>query len=358
MGILFLGVVGISHTNPQENIQLNILPSAFAQSVEAGVESEVKVGVGSGDDEKEDEEKQPSKQSETSAESETRIKVSIENGVSEIEINHKGEVESYTLETDSKSEIIASIEARTGLGESEIRSIWEVEMDGERKDKSSEMKVKAETKGKAQVEIQREKAEERSIEIIAKLKQRIEALEQRLQSLMVKLESGAYFGTIPDEKPIKSETASSFSLTFEGEAVTVSEMRATGKQITDATFDSAEKTKMSGKIFVKTIAERENQSKFKVEGGTIVVGESTHDIMFGKARASGGFSGEKDTMIVIAHTTDSMGTPHTVKLMLKSESSFEGNLAESGSMPVEILSPQSKIAGKAFLKGTGQIQTA
>ena len=52
-------------------------------------------------------------------------------------------------------------------------------------------------------------------------------------------------------------------------------------------------------MFLESLVTNDNTSKFRVIGGQILVGNTTHDIVFGKARSSSsGPSGEKDSMVL------------------------------------------------------------
>ncbi len=124
-----------------------------------------------------------------------------------------------------------------------------------------------------------------------------------------------------------------------------------------AVSDMSSEAEYSGEIFLESIVARDNQSKFKVTGGHITIDGETYEVLFGKTRTSLGFSGEKDTMVVICQLLDSNGETTTMKLLLKTAGEFEGNF---GSEPesVNVVMPSSTVASKWLLDGTGSISLA
>ena len=173
-----------------------------------------------------------------------------------------------------------------------------------------------------------------SDDIIAQLLQRIEQLEQRLQTLLEKLENGKYYGNTLGGDPV----IRSFGMSFDGSATS----------LTDSTIDE-----VTGEIFLESLITRDNTSKFRVMGGQISIGDTTHDIIFGKVRASSsGPSGEKDSMVLIAQLIDDEGIAHTIKLILDFEKSLEGNF---GIEPMNFeIKPQSAVSNDWSISATGQ----
>ncbi len=172
-------------------------------------------------------------------------------------------------------------------------------------------------------------------DIISQLMQQIEELENRLQTLLLKLESGNYYGNTSNVDSI----IRSFGISFDGSS--------TSK--TDST-----QSDVSGEIFLESLVTRDNSDKFRVIGGTITIGDTTHDIIFGKARSSSsGPSGEKDSMVLIAQLIDEEGNAHTIKLILDFEKSLVGNFGLD-SMNFEI-KPQSAVSNDWSLSATGQL---
>ena len=174
-------------------------------------------------------------------------------------------------------------------------------------------------------------------ETISKLLKKIEQLEKRIQKLLLKLESGEYFGNISGGDPVTK----SFGMSFDG--------TATSKD------DESTTENVSGKVFIETLVTRDNSSKFRVTGGEITLDNTEYELIFGKARISStGTSGEKDSMVLLAHVVDETGNDTTVKLLIDFEIPLEGDY---GLEPIDfqIKSPQSTFSGEWTLSGSGQI---
>ncbi len=171
-------------------------------------------------------------------------------------------------------------------------------------------------------------------DIISQLMQKIEELENRLQTLLLKLESGNYYGNTSNVDSV----IRSFGISFDGSS--------TSK--TDST-----QSDVSGEVFLESLVTRDNSDKFRVIGGKISIGDTTHDIIFGKARSSSsGTSGEKDSMVLIAQLIDDEGNAHTIKLILDFEKSLEGNF---GIEPMNFeIKPQSAVSNDWSISATGQ----
>ena len=309
----------------------------YAQAqVGVGVGAEVKVGSS------EDKEKsQNTQSSDTESHSVSEIRVIVSEGKASVKIQSDGNTNAYVLDTDNETEILASIQSETGLSEQEIKSIWSFEVKSDTKS-SGGSEVSSTSKANVSVGLNSEAKpapKEKAIEIIAELKQRLTLLEQRFQTLLVKLETGAYFGNTlgGDDDP------KSYTLSVTGTASSVSEISS--------------EAEYSGEIHLESIVARDNQSKFKVTGGHITIDGETYQILFGKTRSSLGFSGEKDTMVVICQVLDSKGDTTTMKLLLKAASEFEGNFGAEPE-PVNVVMPSSKIASKWFLDGSGTVTLA
>jgi len=176
---------------------------------------------------------------------------------------------------------------------------------------------------------------ENADDIISQLMQKIEELENRLQTLLLKLESGNYYGNTSNVDSI----IRSFGISFDG-------------SITSKT-DSTQ-SDISGEVFLESLVTRDNSDKFRVIGGKISIGDTTHDIIFGKARtSSSGPSGEKDSMVLIAQLIDDEGNDHTIKLILDFEKSLEGNF---GLDPLNFeIKPQSAVSNDWSISATGQL---
>jgi len=322
------------------------------------VEAEVEVEIES--EEAESEETEEAEEAEEKKEIE--IEVEIENGQAEITIKIDNEEEEYTLDTDVEAEIIASISEKTGLTETEIKEIWKLEIETEdeeekakkRAEKETERETRLEEKRKerearqtevaAEVELRlaeraaerEDKALQRAEDLIQKLEEKIANLEQRLQSLLQKLETGEYYGPVPQE----SAVTKSYNLFFEGSAQTID-----GEQT---------EVEMSGEIFLETLIQGNRLTKFKITGGDLIIGEQFYDLAFGKARAtSAGTGGDNDSLLLISQVTDAEGNLMTLKILLDATTQIEAIGSEP--VEVEIMMPQSKIAGQWMLSGSGQL---
>ncbi|HSB50325.1 MAG TPA: DUF5666 domain-containing protein [Nitrosopumilaceae archaeon] len=185
-----------------------------------------------------------------------------------------------------------------------------------------------------------EKATQKAQDLINELLQKIEELENRVQTLLEKLESGEYFGTLPH---VDSEV-NSYVISFEGTAISIE--------------NDSIVTNVEGEIFIENLLTiGDDVSKFRVTGGEISIDDTFYDIVFGKARvSSSGTSGENDSVILIGQVInfgDVTDDTSTIKLVIDAETSLEGDF---GAEPIiiEIL-PQSKIAGQWHLSGLGQL---
>src|SRR3989344_4747954 len=290
------------------------------------VESEVEVEI-------ESEEAETEEAEEAEEKKEIEIEVEIENGQAEITIKIDNEEEEYTLDTDVEAEIIASISEKTGLTETEIKEIWKLEIETEDETEDEEEKAKK----RVEKETEREdKALQRAEDLIQKLEEKIANLEQRLQSLLQKLETGEYYGPVPQE----SAVTKSYNLFFEGSAQTID-----GEQT---------EVEMSGEIFLETLVQGNRLTKFKITGGDLIIGEQFYDLAFGKARAtSAGAGGDNDSLLLISQVTDAEGNLMTLKILLDATTQIEAIGSEP--VEVEIMMPQSKIAGQWMLSGSGQL---
>ena len=173
-------------------------------------------------------------------------------------------------------------------------------------------------------------ATQKAQEKISELQQRIDKLEQRVQSLLAMLESGKYFGpTIGGDK-----TPTSYDLSFDGTATSI---------------NGSAKDSMSGEIFFESLVTGDKVSKFRVTGGDVQIGSANYDLIFGKARVTGG---ETNSMVLIAQAVDDEGNAHTVKILLDSTPLDK---LGSESVDVSLKMPQSKIAGQWFLDADGLI---
>lgn len=255
---------------------------------------------------------------------ENEIEVEVKKGKAKIKIEQDDQKSRFLLETTNQGEIISFIEQETGFDESQIRAIWEFEIDDEDEGIDEEKLSEHQRDTKENAEKQ-----------ILKLQQKIDSLENRLQTLLDKLDSGEYFGNVPE--PISVPT--SYAISFDGTATSLDD---------DSLAD------VDGEIFMETLANESGSSKFKVTGGEILIGDTFYDFVMGKARTSStGPAGEKDTLVLIGQVMSDQGDINTIKLILDSPVSFVG---EFGSEPLELdINPKSKIAKQWHLSASGQL---
>ncbi|MCH7648528.1 MAG: hypothetical protein IIA83_07975 [Thaumarchaeota archaeon] len=266
---------------------------------------------------------------------ETEIEVDIKKGKAKVKVEYEGEKSRFVLLTTDEAEIISSITDLTGLGESEIREIWDFDTSYEGDEETNGMEKEAKLAAKiAKHEL---KAKERADEKIIKLQQKIDELDQRLQALMAKFETGEYYGTIPELEPLPT----SYSILFDGSATSLD--------------DDSVVTDVEGEIFLETQVTKTHVTKFRITGGEILVGDTFYDFVFGKARASSsGNSGEKDSMIIIGQVMDDQENIHTFKISLNSEMPLTGDFSLDP-VEFEIKMSQSKIAKQWGLSASGQL---
>ena len=263
----------------------------------------------------------------------TEIFIDIKKGKAKVKVEYEGEKSRFVLHTTDEAEIISSITDLTGLGESEIREIWDLDTSYEGDELTNGMKKEAKLAAKiAKHEL---KAKERADEKIIKLQQKIDELEQRLQALIAKFETGAYYGPIPEPDPVTT----SYSIIFDGSATSLD--------------DDSVVTDVEGEIFLETQMTGTHTSKFRITGGEILVGDTFYDFVFGKARiSSSGQSGEKDSMTIIGQVMNDQGETRTIKISLNSVTPLTGDLEP---VEFEIKMPRSKIAKQWSLSASGQL---
>ncbi len=220
-------------------------------------------------------------------------------------------------------------EREAKLAEKEARL---AEKQAEREDRLAEKQMEFE----ARLAEKESKALQRADDLIQRLEQRIADLELRLQTLLEKVETGEYYGNVPQVDPVTH----SYSISIDGTASSL--------------FDESVTSDVSGEIFIENLLTDSKVSKFKVMGGEIFVGDNIYDVVFGKARiSSSGSSGEKDSMVLLVQTIDSEGNGNTIRLNLNFDSALEGDF---GTEPIELeIIKNSKISGQWSLSASGQL---
>ena len=279
---------------------------------------------------------------------EAEVEVEIESGEEETEEAEETEdetedVEDEAEEIEDETEEEAEEEAEDEEEKAKKRAEKETERETRLEEKRKEREAR-QTEVAAEVELKlaeraaerEDKALQRAEDLIQKLEEKIANLEQRLQSLLQKLETGEYYGPVPQE----SAVTKSYNLFFEGSAQTID-----GEQT---------EVEMSGEIFLETLVQGNRLSKFKITGGDLIIGEQFYDLAFGKARAtSSGTGGDNDSLLLISQVTDAEGNLTTLKILLDATTQIEAIGSEP--VDVEIMMPQSKIAGQWMLSGSGQL---
>ncbi|MBI5377355.1 MAG: hypothetical protein HZA82_01860, partial [Thaumarchaeota archaeon] len=183
----------------------------------------------------------------------------------------------------------------------------------------------------------RQKSEAKTEQIISKLEQKIEQLEQRIQSLLEKVQNGKYFGNLENT----DQTTKSYTMSFDGTATSIQ--------------DQGVSAPVSADIFVETLVTKDGYSKLRVTGGQIDIGQTTYDIVFGKARVTDNSSDQGSFILLVAEVMDDNGDITTIRMNLDSAQSFQ--MTDTQPVDLQIGSPQSKIEGQWFLEGTGSLSS-
>jgi len=183
----------------------------------------------------------------------------------------------------------------------------------------------------------RQKSEAKTEQIISKLEQKIEQLEQRIQSLLEKVQTGQYFGSLENT----DQTATSYMMSLDGTATSIQ--------------DQGVSAPVSADIFVETLMTGDGFTKLRVTGGQINIGQTTYDVVFGKARITDNPSDQGTFILLVAEIMDDNGDITTIRMNLDSAQSFQ--TADTQPIDLQIGSPQSKIAGQWLLEGTGSLSS-
>ncbi|MDO8641841.1 MAG: hypothetical protein Q7R33_09980, partial [Nitrosarchaeum sp.] len=147
------------------------------------------------------------------------------------------------------SAIIDAIMNKTGLTEDEITAIWDFEVDDETEDDDSN-----ELQTSEKIMKHENKAKENAEETILKLQQKIDQLEERLQNLLDKFETGEYFGTVTNA----DITPDAYSVSFDGLATSLDD---------DLVAD------VDGDIYLESITTGTDSFKLRITGGEILIGD-------------------------------------------------------------------------------------
>ena len=344
--VLLLGMISYPSINFGDKItsdlnSSNYLISAFAEEDEDEKNSEDKIK--NNEDETEDElddETEDELDDETEDElddekdqedGETEIEVEVKNDKAKVKIKLNDEEYRFVVNDDvSESAIIATIIDKTGLTEDEIRATWDFETEDETED--DEDSVKNELRLNEKIMKHENKAQENAEQIILQLQQKIDQLEQRLQDLLDKFETGEYFGTVTSADTMPD----SYGISFNGLATSLD--------------DDSIVSDVDGDIYLESITTGTDSFKLRITGGEILIGDTFYDFVFGKARLSS--SDGNTSMIILGQVMDDQGNINTIRLTLDTATALTG---EFGTAPVsfDIDSSRSKIAKQWGLDASG-----
>ena len=264
---------------------------------------------------------------------ETEIEVEVKNDKAKVKIKLNGDEYRFVVTDDvSESAIIAAIIDKTGLTEDEIRATWDFETEDETEDDEDSDKNELRTSEK--IMKHENKAQENADQIILQLQQKIDQLEQRLQGLLDKFETGEYFGTVTNADTIPD----SYSISFNGLATSLD--------------DDSIVSDVDGDIYLESITTGTDSFKLRITGGEILIGDTFYDFVFGKARLSS--SDGNTSMIILGQVMDDQGNINTIRLTLDTATALTG---EFGTEPVsfDIDSSRSKIAKQWGLDASGDL---
>jgi len=262
---------------------------------------------------------------------ETEIEVEVKNDKAKVKIKLNDEEYRFVVNDDvSESAIIATIIDKTGLTEDEIRATWDFETEDETED--DEDSVKNELRLNEKIMKHENKAQENAEQIILQLQQKIDQLEQRLQDLLDKFETGEYFGTVTSADTMPD----SYGISFNGLATSLD--------------DDSIVSDVDGDIYLESITTGTDSFKLRITGGEILIGDTFYDFVFGKARLSS--SDGNTSMIILGQVMDDQGNINTIRLTLDTATALTG---EFGTAPVsfDIDSSRSKIAKQWGLDASG-----
>ncbi len=321
-----LGLYGIAEelADEAEDLASDARMSLLGKSIE-GIEDETEDEL---DDETEDELDDEKDQED----GETEIEVEVKNDKAKVKIKLNDEEYRFVVTDDvSESAIIATIIDKTGLTEDEIRATWDFETEDETED--DEDYVKNELRINEKIMKHENKAQENAEQIILQLQQKIDQLEQRLQGLLDKFETGEYFGTVTNADTMPD----SYSISFNGLATSLD--------------DDSIVSDVDGDIYLESITTGTDSFKLRITGGEILIGDTFYDFVFGKARLSS--SDGNTSMIILGQVMDDQGNINTIRLTLDTATALTG---EFGTEPVlfDIDSSRSKIAKQWCIDASGE----
>ncbi|HET9009564.1 MAG TPA: hypothetical protein VFN17_05545 [Nitrosarchaeum sp.] len=260
-------------------------------------------------------------------EEETEIEVEVKNDKAKVKVKINDDEYKFIVADTSESAIINAIMNKTGLTEDQITTIWDFEVEDESEDDDSDKSQTSEKIAKHE-----NKAKENAEETILQLQQKIDQLEQRLQNLLDKFESGEYFGTVTNADTMPE----SYTISFNGVATSIDD-----NLVAD----------LDGDIYLESITTGTDSFKLRITGGEILIGDTFYDFVFGKARLSS--SDDGTSMVILGQIMGDQGNVSTIRLTLDSATVLTNNL---GTEPVlfEIDPDRSKIAKQWTLDASGE----
>ena len=276
----------------------------------------------------EDIEDETEDETEDAEDEETEIEVEVKNDKAIVKIHLNDDEYRFVVNDTSESVIIAAIIDKTGLTEDEITTIWDFEVEDESEDDDSDESYSE------KITKHENEAQENAQENILQLQQKIDQLEQRLQDLLDKFETGEYFGTVSNT----DSTPDSYAASFTGTATSLD--------------DNSLVSSVDGDIYLESITTGTDSFKLRITGGEILVGDIFYDFVFGKARLSS--SDDGTSMIILGQIMDDQGNVNTIRLTLDTATALTG---EFGTEPVsfDIDSSRSKIAKQWSLDASGDL---
>lgn len=327
---------------------------AFAQNGDNNADEDKAKNEDQTQDESENEDQAKDKEKQDKEKEEKiEIEVEIENGVAKIKTQVNDEKTEFEINETDKDVIIKEIALRTGLTIEEVKSVitfeeaedseetetedGDVNNEGNQTD-NEDNQANNQDEGNVNNEddgARESKAKQIADDRIAELEQKIAQLEQRLQTLMEKLDSGEYFGPVVGAEPLPK----SYSISFDGSA---------------SSLNDSETAAVSGEIFMEPLGSIKDTAKFRVNGGQILVGDTSYDFVFGKARmTSSDQSGNNDSITIIGQIISDNGDVKTVRILLGSATPLEGDF---GLEPINVeMMPQSTISREWSVSAQGQL---
>ena len=260
-------------------------------------------------------------------EEEIEIEVEVEDGVAKVKVEFNDEKHRFLVTDDTSEDGIAAAILNElpdfPLDEAGIMEIWDFEVEEEGGPTLH-----------TTTEFNEWEAEQQAQELYEDLLEKINELEERIQSLLEKYDSGEYYGNVPE---VDSEIKS-YTISFTGSATSEN--------------DDSISSPVEGTIYIDTLMTGQDTSKYIVTGGEISIDDNTfYEFIFGKIRVSP--SGSVMLIGQVIDWADESDDSSTIKLVIQSDVPLEGGFG-SESLNIEIL-PQSTIAGQWHLSGSGSL---